>query len=177
MQRRIAVLHKEAIKRLEISSIIAIFAFIGYFFGDRITFLDKKMTAEVIKVYDGDTMTLQNGEDKLRVRFFGIDAPELKQEYGKESREHLLKMCPLGSKAELSIKETDKYNRLVAIINCNGYNLNKEQVAKGYAWAYTDYSFAYYTNQFNAKMKKLGLWEQDNPIEPKEWRRLQKNKK
>ncbi|HEF9142862.1 TPA: thermonuclease family protein [Campylobacter coli] len=171
------MLHQKTIKRLEITSIITILAFIGYFFGDKVTFFDEKLTGSVYKIYDGDTITLHRDNKDYKIRFFGIDAPELKQEFGKESREHLLELCPIGSEATVSIKDKDKYGRIVGIIECKGYNLNKEQVAQGYAWAYTDYSFLYFPNQFNSKTKKLGLWQQDNAIEPKLWRQMQKNKK
>lgn len=84
------MLHQKTIKRLEITSIITILAFIGYFFGDKVTFFDEKLTGSVYKIYDGDTITLHRDNKDYKIRFFGIDAPELKQEFGKESREHLL---------------------------------------------------------------------------------------
>ena len=53
------------------------------------------LSGKVIKIYDGDTITIM-AKEKIKVRLFGIDAPELKQEFGKESREHLEKLCPVN---------------------------------------------------------------------------------
>lgn len=155
----------------KISLFALFFIVISYFFLETTTLFDKKITGDLIKIYDGDTITVLSGSEKLKIRFFGIDAPELKQEFGKESREHLLKICPLNSKVELFVKSIDKYKRIVAIIKCNGKILNQEQVRQGYAWAYTDYSFLYSLDHLKAKNEKLALWGSPNPIEPKVWRK------
>ena len=68
------MLHQKTIKRLEITSIITILAFIGYFFGDKVTFFDEKLTGSVYKIYDGDTITLHRDNKDYKIRFFGIDA-------------------------------------------------------------------------------------------------------
>lgn len=44
----------------------------------------------VLKCYDGDTCTiLTDNKEKFNLRLWGIDAPELKQNYGKEAKEFL----------------------------------------------------------------------------------------
>ena len=40
-------------------------------------------------IYDGDTLRLIKGNQELKIRFCGIDAPELKQSLGVESRDYL----------------------------------------------------------------------------------------
>lgn len=45
--------------------------------------------AKVIKVSDGDTITALQGKQQIKIRLFGIDAPELKQLYGKKSKRFL----------------------------------------------------------------------------------------
>ena len=40
-------------------------------------------------IYDGDTLRVVKGNQELRIRFCGIDAPEKKQPLGIESRDYL----------------------------------------------------------------------------------------
>ena len=40
-------------------------------------------------IYDGDTLRVVRGNEELKIRFCGIDAPELKQPLGVESRDYL----------------------------------------------------------------------------------------
>ena len=49
------------------------------------------VSGKVIRVSDGDTILIQSGSQKIRVRMYGIDAPELKQKYGEESKKYLEK--------------------------------------------------------------------------------------
>ncbi len=40
-------------------------------------------------IYDGDTLRARRGEEELKIRFCGIDAPEKKMPMGIEARDHL----------------------------------------------------------------------------------------
>ena len=44
---------------------------------------------KVVKISDSDTITVLNGKEQTKVRLYGIDAPELKQPYGKKSKQFL----------------------------------------------------------------------------------------
>lgn len=138
--------------------------------------LSREISGEVMKVYDGDTITLLHDNKRLKIRLYGIDAPESNQSYGKESQENLLSLCPLRSQATLKIKDKDKYGRIIAIVLCNGIDVNAEQVKNGYAWAYEEYSFAYVANQVIARANRLGLWSEKNPIKPSDFRKQHKEK-
>ena len=46
-------------------------------------------SGKVIKVSDGDTITVLQDKRQIKVRLYGIDAPELKQPYGKKSKQFL----------------------------------------------------------------------------------------
>ena len=56
-------------------------------------------------------------------------------------------------------------------------NINLEMVKQGMAWAYKQYSHdpIYLQAQENAQAKRIGLWADNNPIEPSQWRRQEKN--
>ena len=47
---------------------------------------------QVVSVHDGDSLTLLVGDEKVKIRLAQIDAPELKQPYGPESRSALVEM-------------------------------------------------------------------------------------
>ncbi|EIU4557030.1 thermonuclease family protein [Campylobacter jejuni] len=128
---------------------------------------------KVVRIIDGDT-TEVNHENKLaRIRFFGIDAPELKQSFGKQSKEALSRILS-GKQVEIIYKNKDTYGRIVAIVKLNDVDINRFLVSKGYAWADTYYSNAYTKEQENAKKNHLGLWKESNPIEPYKWRKHNK---
>ena len=124
----------------------------------------------VVKVYDGDTVTLQ---DKRRVRFLGIDTPELaeRQPFAEEAKKYTADMC-LGKDVFVSFEpgsdRMDRYGRMLAWIWVGhgvGYlNLNEALVAKGYATVYTPgrkklQNYAKLLRlQSKAKQNKVGKW-------------------
>jgi endonuclease YncB( thermonuclease family) len=62
-------------------------------------------------IHDGDTLRVRSSKGEvLKVRFACIDAPELKQAMGEESRNHLRSLInEAGGKVNLQIIETDRY--------------------------------------------------------------------
>lgn len=47
------------------------------------------LSGKVVSIHDGDTITVLQDKQQVKVRLFGIDAPELKQPYGKKSKRFL----------------------------------------------------------------------------------------
>ncbi len=131
----------------------------------------QELIGKTIRVYDGDTMTILVNKQKVKIRLFGVDAPELKQSFGKESREHLRKLCPLGKKAKVEVVSKDRYKRVVGIAYCNDVEVNANQVENGYAWAYRHYSKKYIPLELRARSKKIGLWAK-KAMEPRVYRKL-----
>ena len=115
-----------------------------------------------IRIIDGDTIVL-NGE---KIRFFGIDAPEIDQECiknGKIIKCGLLSKKALedkiGNNTPLCIKkDTDRYKRTIAECFVDNVSLSKFLVANGYAFVYKKYSKQYIYHEKRAKILKLGLW-------------------
>ncbi|EAI5602814.1 thermonuclease [Campylobacter upsaliensis] len=141
--------------------------------------LEKELTGKVSKVIDGDTIELlaktskenpYNHIIKLKIRLYGIDAPELKQAYGKEAKEFLSALV-LKQEVSLIIENKDKYERIVGTIFLKGKDINKEMVKNGYAHAYESFSKKYLAEQADAKMFKLGLWQDEKAVKPSEFRR------
>lgn len=146
---------------------------ISQFSNFNLTYLmpSKEVQGNIIKVYDGDTLTILHNGEKFKVRLYGIDAPESNQSYGKEATSHLLTLCPIGSNATLKIKDKDKYNRIVAIVFCNDIDVNANLVENGFAWAYKEYSNAYTHLEIKARLAHKGLWKDSNPIKPSVFRK------
>ena len=127
--------------------------------------------AKVIKISDGDTITILTQQRKqIKVRFYGIDAPELKQPYGKKSNQFLANLIA-GEVVEVEENGKDRYKRAIGTIYLNGTDINAQMVANGYAWAYCKFSKKYTAQESKAKKQGLGLWRDKEPIPPWEWRK------
>ena len=138
-------------------------------------------------IYDGDTLRVIRGNEELKIRFCGIDAPEIKQPLGIESRDYLRSLIAQsnGTIHVLPIEE-DRYGRTVAELwipiepDYEGQiHLNTAMVEAGYAYHYERYS-ANCESAENlgwaekiAKNAKLGVWN-GNHQKPWDWRRANK---
>lgn len=127
------------------------------------------LQTKVLRVLDGDTVEIKINNEIKKIRLFGIDAPEKDQPYGLMAREFLNRII-LDKEVNLSIKDEDKYGRILAIIYLNDKDINKIMVKNGFAWAYRYYSDLYIKEQDYAMEKRLGLWA-DEAIEPYKWRK------
>ena len=118
-------------------------------------------------VIDGDTFKLETGE---KVRLIGIDAPELTQPGGKESREYLAQLIlNKGITLEKGYEDRDKYNRLLRFVYIGNTCINEEMIKQGYAEAryLTDSIREHYIQlEIEAETAKAGLWH-DNIFQPR----------
>ena len=115
-----------------------------------------------VKVIDGDTIHL-NGE---KIRFTGIDTPELKQTCNKDN-----KIIPCGIEARKLLIDKisdnnvkckregkDQYKRTLAECFVNNISLSSYLVRKGYAFAYRKYSKKFVDDENYARENNLGMW-------------------
>ena len=115
-----------------------------------------------LKIIDGDTIIL-NGE---KIRFSGIDTPELKQTCLQGDQEVSCDMTAkkllaekIGNAIPKCISEgKDTYKRTLAECFVSGESLSKFLVRSGYAFAYRKYSTKFIKNEEFAKVNKLGMW-------------------
>lgn len=126
--------------------------------------------AKAIKISDGDTITVLSGKEQTKVRLYGIDAPEKKQDYGQKSKQFLASLIA-GQVVEVEPKGKDIYKRTLGIIYYKEQDINAQMVLNGYAWAYVKYSRIYVDQEKTAREKKLGLWQSSDPTPPWEWRK------
>jgi micrococcal nuclease len=150
----------------------------------------RTVAGKVTKVSDGDTIHVTTPEQtKLRVRLYGIDAPETPkidqrtgrvnkpgQPYGKESWKALEGKI-MGKQVRLDILDIDQYKRMVGIIWIGNRNINLEMVQEGYAEAYVEYlKEPSYRVQFiraerEAKSARRGIWSLSRYERPSDFRK------
>src|SRR5688572_4481831 len=76
-------------------------------------------TGRVVKVSDGDTLTVLVNKTQIRVRLDGIDAPELGQAFSKRSRQSLAQLCA-AKDALVGEHGRDRYGRTIGRVTCAG---------------------------------------------------------
>lgn len=136
----------------------------------------------VVSVHDGDTVQVVDVSGrKHKVRLANIDAPELDQAYGKDSRDALRNQV-LDERVQVKVYTVDRYKREVGMLILGNQDVNLFQVALGNAWHYTSIArsqqdkqdFSRYRQAENeAKQERLGLWRHRNPVAPWKYRREQ----
>ena len=118
--------------------------------------------SQELKVVDGDTIYL-NGE---KIRFTGIDTPELKQTCTKQG---IKNYCGISAKkilidkivnktVECISEGKDQYKRTLAECFINNESLSRHLVRSGYAFAYRKYSKKFIEDENYAKANQLGMW-------------------
>jgi endonuclease YncB( thermonuclease family) len=138
------------------------------------------LQGRIVGVADGDTVTLLDSSNQQhKIRLKGIDAPESHQAFGQKSKSNLSALV-FNREVVAECGKQDKYRRDVCVIKVDGKDANEAQVAAGMAWWYRDYAREQTTQQrteyeaaeFNAKIRRLGLWADTNPVPPWElWMR------
>src|SRR5690606_22556327 len=127
----------------------------------------------------------QSAGTKLRVRFAGIDAPEVKhaahepgQLFGPEARAFVERELK-GERAKLVVVDVDRYRRSVSLVYVGDRLLNEEIVRRGLAHVYRSYLrtlpstvvSALLHAEEEAKAAKRGVWSLSNPEEPSAYRK------
>ena len=118
--------------------------------------------SQEIKITDGDTIKI-NGE---KIRFSGIDTPELKQMCTKDGVKN---SCGIKAKQILIDKIADnnvycvnagkdQYKRTLAECFVNNISLSSYLVRSGYAFAYRKYSKKFVADEDYARINKIGMW-------------------
>jgi len=134
---------------------------------------EESIVATVNKVIDGDSLKAKSKEGKAyEIQVEGIDAPELKQPYGKEATEALNKMV-LGKEIKVVWTKKDNFERLLAQIYVDKSHVNQEMLRNGHAWHFKRYNQSKVLAELEeeAKKEKRGLWATVNPQAPWDFRK------
>ena len=124
-----------------------------------------QVKSQTIKIVDGDTIHL-NGE---KIRFTGIDTPELKQTCLKEGVKNpcglvakQILINKIGNNEVDCISEgKDQYKRTLAECFVNNESLSSYLVRSGYAFAYRRYSKKFVADEDFARINKIGMWSME----------------
>ncbi len=132
--------------------------------------------ARVVGVTDGDTITVEpiDGGELVKIRLHGIDAPERNQPYGVVATGFVFAVA-LYQTVDVRGQGKDRYGRSVAlVIMHNGESLQSAMLRAGLAWVWPRYCRKcdeWKNLQEAAKRAGRGLWAEENPVPPWEWRR------
>jgi micrococcal nuclease len=117
---------------------------------------------KVTRVIDGDTFETESGD---KVRLIGINAPEISDLFGQESKQYLLGLIEnkiIELQTDNSTNDRDVYQRLLRYVILDGIDINKKMVSDGFAFTYLKYHFSrendYQQAQNQARETNKGIW-------------------
>ncbi len=120
--------------------------------------------ADTVHVVDGDTIQISG----TTFRLHGIDAPEAGQRCndgqggtwrcGDEATRHLEDL--IGSAVpRCDDRGLDDYDRVIAVCEVNGTEINRAMVSDGYAWAFRKFSEDYAVDEDGAAHRGVQIWQ------------------
>lgn len=132
------------------------------------------LRGSIIGIKDGDTVVvLDSLNHQTTLRLAEIDCPENSQPFGNKAKQFTSQEI-YRKQIKYVVTDIDRYGRSIAMIyyDDNKY-LSAELIKSGLAWHYKRYSVSKELANFenSARLQKVGLWHDKNPIEPWEWRR------
>ena len=136
------------------------------------SFLSAYTPLENIRVIDGDTIRAEAKGKEIKIRLVEIDAPEMDQPFGAQSKNFLNRLL-YKKNVKLISQGEDRYGRILGEIYVDGESANTSMIRSGFAWVYDKYveDLSLYEYQDQAKAENLGLWRDDDPIAPWVWRK------
>ena len=139
----------------------------------------KTIEGLVVGVADGDTITvLDQQKNTYKIRLQGIDAPEKKQAFGEKSKQSLHDLVH-SKQVRIEYDKEDKYGRIVGKVIVDDVDVCLQQLVLGMAWHYKKYQneqsvsdrALYSETELKSQSLKLGLWSDDTPMPPWEFRK------
>ena len=131
----------------------------------------EELGGKVISVTDGDTIKVLVNKESVTVRLEGIDAPESKQSFGNKSKEALSRLVA-GKTVTVKKTGTDKYKRTLGVVIVGDVDANAKMIEDGWAWHFKKYNDEERLAKLEdaARKAKRGLWADENPLAPWEYR-------
>lgn len=126
----------------------------------------------VVRVKDGDSIVVLSGDREVEVRLANVDAPELDQAFGTESKRELKRLVN-GQDVRLALVSGDAYRRIVAHVFVGPMDVGATLVEGGFAWVRRAYSPGQrlIALEDSARASKRGLWALSDPVPPWMWRK------
>ena len=134
----------------------------------------------VISVADGDTITiLDSNKEKHKIRLYGIDCPEGDQPFADAAKKHTTSLVA-QKMITVEVFDDDRYGRTVGVVTADRVNVNLQLIHAGYAWVYRNYCKEKFCRTWlkienQARQVSAGLWADEKPVPPWEWRNAARN--
>ena len=134
----------------------------------------------VVDVIDGDTVYVDHRGEREKIRLYGVDAPEVDQDWGRAAKKFLSRWKDKLVNVRIVSFEGD-YGRLICLLYGGEVCLNEELIRNGLAWVYRTYCRNSICKKWlemeeQARNQKLGLWSRENPLPPWEYRKSGHNR-
>lgn len=148
--------------------VLVLFFYINIIFSQNVIF------ARVVEVKDGDTVVVLDSLNyQTTLRLAEVDCPEKSQPFGTKAKQFTSNQI-YRKQIKYIVTDIDRYGRSIAMIYYDGNKyLSAEIIKNGMGWHYKRYSTSTELANFenSARLQKVGLWYDKNPLEPWEWRR------
>ncbi len=149
---------------------------LGCLSGLSIALGDETVDGKVTRIIDGDSILVTDSKSvEYEVQLEGIDAPEIKQDFGKESAEGLSKLLK-DKTVRITWKSKDNFERPLAQVYDGDKHINMEMIKTGMAWHFKRYNKdeELAKAETSAKEAKKGLWAKESPVAPWDYRKENK---
>lgn len=129
---------------------------------------EKKQEIQLVRCIDGDTAKFRIQGKEEKVRFLGVDAPEMSHPGGEEASKYTCDMLEKAKRIEIEYDDNsdiyDKYDRVLGWIFVDNHNLSELLLSKGYAevkYVYGNYKYIeeLCESQDKAYQQRVGIWE------------------
>jgi micrococcal nuclease len=130
------------------------------------------LDGDVVRVVDGDTIHVRVGDRVEKVRYIGVNAPELhhprkgEEPGGREAAEvNRTLVSGRHVRLEMDVQARDRYGRLLAYVWVDDTMINAELVRRGYAQVMTvppnvRHQALFLTREREARQAQRGLWRE-----------------
>ncbi len=140
-----------------------------------VVYAENELSGKVVSVIDGNTIELLSDDNEsYMIMLYGIDSPELGQEFGDKAQMFLRKIA-LDKKVNVKIQGKDRWGNRLGIILIEGkIDLRLELLEAGLAWtAERNPIVELESVKEKAREKGKGLWKEKDPTPPWTYRREQ----
>lgn len=143
-----------------------------------VSFAAQALEGKVVRITDGDTITVEANGNRHKVRLSGIDTPERDQPWGDAATREMRRMVA-GKHVRVEWYKKDRWKRLIGNVYVDGEDVGLLMIERGMAWHFKRYAkeqdpedrTAYAEVEKAAQGARRGLWSDPNPVPPREWRR------
>ncbi len=135
---------------------------------------NEMISGKVVTVIDGNTLKVYASDNETyKILLYGIDSPELTQEYGDKAKRTLEKLI-LDKSVSIEIQGKDRWGNRLGIVLIDGEDPREKLLEEGLAWTSEKNPMEQFELiRVKAQEKGKGLWKETDPTPPWTYRRQQ----